>query len=99
MTEYFQKENPQLKATETELAATNKKIAAIKPPTTLVMVEEDKPRETFIMQRGEYLNPGAKVTATTPEILHGMSADLPATVSASPNGWWPRKIRCSAESP
>ena len=77
LTEYFQKENPQLKATETELAATNKKIAAIKPPTTLVMVEEDKPRETFIMQRGEYLNPGAKVTATTPEILHGMSADLP----------------------
>ena len=77
LTEYFQKENPQLKAAETELAATNKKITAIKPPTTLVMVEEDKPRETFIMQRGEYLNPGAKVTATTPEILHGMSADLP----------------------
>ena len=77
LAEYFQKENPQLKATETELAATNKKIAAIKPPTTLVMVEEDKPRETFIMQRGEYLNPGAKVTASTPAILHDMSADLP----------------------
>ena len=77
LTEFFQKENPQLKTVETELAATNKKIAAIKPPTTLVMVEEDKPRETFIMQRGEYLNPGAKVTATTPGVLHGMSNDLP----------------------
>ena len=98
MTEYFQKENPQLKALRRSWPPPIK-IAAIKPPTTLVMVEEDKPRETFIMQRGEYLNPGAKVTATTPEILHGMSADLPRTVSASPNGWWPRKIRCSAESP
>ena len=77
LTEFFQKENPQLKTVETELAATNKKIAAIKPPTTLVMVEEDKPRETFIMQRGEYLNLGAKVTATTPGVLHGMSDDLP----------------------
>ena len=77
LADYFQRENPQLKTTETELAATIKKIATIKPPTTLVMVEQKKPRETYIMTRGEYLNPGAGVTPSIPAILHPMKKNLP----------------------
>jgi hypothetical protein len=36
-----------------------------------------KPRETFILIRGEYDKPGEKVTADTPEVLPPLSADLP----------------------
>ncbi len=77
LADYYLKENPQLKTTETELAATIKKIANIKPPTTLVMVEQKKPRETYIMTRGEYLSPGASVTPSTPPTLHPMKKNLP----------------------
>ena len=38
-------------------------------PTTMVMQEMDKPRDTFILQRGQYDKPGEKVTAGTPEFL------------------------------
>ena len=33
------------------------------------MVEQDEPRETFVMQRGNYLSPGEKVAAATPASL------------------------------
>jgi hypothetical protein len=38
-------------------------------PTTMVMQELDKPRDTFILQRGQYDKPGEKVTAGTPDFL------------------------------
>ncbi|HSG73290.1 MAG TPA: DUF1553 domain-containing protein, partial [Planctomycetaceae bacterium] len=52
-----------------------KQIDAIKPPTTLVMVEMDKPRPTSIMKRGNFLDPGASVAPAVPEALHSLSAD------------------------
>jgi hypothetical protein len=44
-----------------------------------VMVMEDmpKPRETFILTRGQYNKPAAKVEAGTPAVLPPMPADLP----------------------
>jgi hypothetical protein len=36
---------------------------------TMVMDESDKPRETFILRRGDYSQPTEKVTAATPAVL------------------------------
>jgi hypothetical protein len=44
---------------------------------TMVMDESDKPRETFILRRGDYAQPTEKVTAATP-------AMLPAPPSGTP---------------
>ncbi len=48
-------------------------------PTTMVMREMEKPRETFILLRGEYDKPGDKVEANVPEslppLLEGVSPD------------------------
>ncbi|MBL8816423.1 MAG: PSD1 domain-containing protein [Planctomyces sp.] len=46
-------------------------------PTAMVMEELSVPRETRIMLRGNYAQPGDIVTASTPERLPGMPASLP----------------------
>ncbi len=46
-------------------------------PTTMVMQEMEKPRETFMLIRGEYDKKGEKVTAGTPEALPPMPKDAP----------------------
>ena len=43
-------------------------------PTTMVMQEMDKPRDTFILQRGQYDKPGEKVMAGTPDFLPPLPA-------------------------
>lgn len=45
-------------------------------PVTLVM-DEGKPRDTFILRRGVFDQPGEKVTAATPAALPPMPVDLP----------------------
>ena len=40
-----------------------------KIPTTMVMAEREIPRDTFILQRGEYDKPSEKVTANVPSVL------------------------------
>ena len=52
-----------------------------------VMRELAEPRETFVMERGDFLTPGAKVTASTPGALHPFPPGAPETASASPSGW------------
>ena len=47
-------------------------------PTTLVMIEEEKPRTTHMLNRGNYLDPGEEVSAGTPETLHPLDESLPA---------------------
>jgi hypothetical protein len=46
-------------------------------PTALVMEELPAPRKTFILNRGDYSNPGEEVTAATPAILPAMAEGLP----------------------
>lgn len=77
LAKYFLKESPKLKAEEQTIMAIDKQIAAIKPASTLVMVEQDKARETHVMLRGQYLNPGDKINPDTPSILHPMKKSLP----------------------
>ncbi|MFN0067399.1 MAG: PSD1 and planctomycete cytochrome C domain-containing protein [Limisphaerales bacterium] len=47
-------------------------------PTTMVMGEMEKPRDTFVRMRGEYDKLGDKVTAGVPAALPPLPADMPA---------------------
>jgi hypothetical protein len=46
-------------------------------PTTMVMAEQAKPRETFMLKRGQYDQHGEKVAAGTPEWLNAFPANAP----------------------
>ncbi|HUE74106.1 MAG TPA: DUF1553 domain-containing protein [Pirellulaceae bacterium] len=46
-------------------------------PTVMVMQEMPLPRDTFVLSRGRYDQPGEKVTAGTPQILPPLASDLP----------------------
>lgn len=46
-------------------------------PTTMVMAEMKKPRDTFILGRGQYDNPGEKVTPGVPAFLPPLPAGSP----------------------
>jgi hypothetical protein len=46
-------------------------------PTVMIMAEMKKPRETFVLGRGQYDNPKEKVTAGVPAFLPPMAPDLP----------------------
>jgi len=46
-------------------------------PTTLVMAEQDQPRKTFVLQRGQYDKPGAEVQPGVPASLSGWPVDAP----------------------
>jgi hypothetical protein len=58
------------KALNTTITKLNDQISKL-APSTLVMVEIEKPRETFVMNRGSYLDPGEAVEPNTPAVLHG----------------------------
>src|SRR6266478_3050307 len=45
--------------------------------TTMVMAEMSKPRDTFVLGRGQYDNKGEKVTPGVPAFLPPMPEDLP----------------------
>jgi len=62
----------QLKNLRTEREKLEKSI-----PTTMIMAEMKKPRETFVLGRGQYDNRGEKVTPGVPSFLPPMSRDLP----------------------
>jgi hypothetical protein len=46
-------------------------------PTAMVMQEMSKPRETFVLMRGQYDKKGEKVSAATPSFLPAMPKDAP----------------------
>ncbi len=74
-----QSKDKQLTTLNKNLSETDKLIKEIEPVTTLVMVEMEEDRETFIMKRGNFLDPGATVTTDTPEVLHDAPPNTPKT--------------------
>ncbi|MEM7478556.1 MAG: PSD1 and planctomycete cytochrome C domain-containing protein, partial [Planctomycetota bacterium] len=64
----FDKSNLPLKKLRVQIAALNKKLEAVVADSTLVMIEE-KPRDTFVMLRGEYENKAEQVSAGVPELF------------------------------
>ncbi|MEM7394322.1 MAG: DUF1549 and DUF1553 domain-containing protein, partial [Verrucomicrobiota bacterium] len=81
-----------------------KRIKDIKPHSTLIMVEKNKPRDTHVMMRGDYLTPGEQVEFGTPAVLHDwkeaypqnrvglarwlMDKDNPLVARVTVNRWW-----------
>ena len=81
LTEYFLKHDApsnyiqlysRLKELRKELAKLEKSLT-----TTMVMAEISKPRDTFVLGRGEYDMKGEKVTPGVPSFLPPMSRDMP----------------------
>jgi hypothetical protein len=101
---HFKTKYPILKKEELKLLALAKQFNTLKPPTTLVMVERAKPRETHVMRRGSYLFPGDAVASETPTALHPfkmnwprnrlglarwlVDADNPLVARVTVNRWW-----------
>ena len=46
-------------------------------PSTMIMSEMDKPRDTFVLARGDYRNRGEKVSPDTPAVLPPVPRDAP----------------------
>lgn len=70
---------PEAKNTRAEIADINGRIAQLRKqqPTAFVMQELEKPKDTFILMRGEYNQPGEQVTAATPAVLPPLAAGAP----------------------
>jgi mono/diheme cytochrome c family protein len=63
-----------------ELNSLKERLAQLKNqiPSVQVMAEMARPRETFILGRGDYRNPGAKVTPAVPALFPPLPRDAPA---------------------
>ena len=77
--EHFASTQPTLAAAEARIAELTKQRTAIGKamPTTMVMQEMAKPRDAFILKRGEYDKPGEKVTMGVPAALPPLPAGAP----------------------
>jgi hypothetical protein len=73
----FSQSIPEIRQFDAEIQSLTKQIRETEPTTTLVMVERDEPRETHVMIRGNYLDPGERVACGTPAALHAMDPALP----------------------
>jgi hypothetical protein len=55
----------------------DRKVVASMSVTRTAVMRDEAPRETRVMQRGDFLMPGAKVTPGTPAALHAFPKDAP----------------------
>ena len=70
---------PELRRERVELANLEERLATLtEPQSTMVMAVAEKPRETFILNRGDYAQPGEKVDEGTPAALPPLPGDAPA---------------------
>jgi hypothetical protein len=71
---------PEIRRVYVELQSLKTRLAAVKKQivTVQVMQEMARPRDTFILARGDYRNPGEKVTPGVPSLLPPMPRDAPA---------------------
>ncbi len=71
--------NPAEKQLGTDQATLKRGLAQLNReiPSTMVMAEMDKPRETYVLLRGDYRNHGDKVEPNTPAVLPPLPKDAP----------------------
>ncbi|MEQ8785741.1 MAG: DUF1553 domain-containing protein [Pirellulaceae bacterium] len=76
---YFLREDDSYLASSEELSTTRKHLRSLEAsiPTTMVMQEMDPPRETRLLIRGDYRQPGPLVTPDTPACLPPFPAEAP----------------------
>ncbi len=79
--EYFLKEagNPAEKQLAVDYTSLNKGLDKLNDeiPSTMVMAEMDKPRDTYVLKRGDYQLRGDKVEPNTPAVLPPLPKDAP----------------------
>jgi len=70
-----------LRTTHGELVALEQQKADLveRIPTAMVMAEMKNPRDTFVLERGDYRNQGEKVTPGVPAMLPPLPSDAPLT--------------------
>ncbi len=74
----FQLLRPEAKDLRERISELNNSIAEARTKQeSAVVMSERKPKDTFILIRGEYNMPGEKVTAATPGILPSLAKDAP----------------------
>jgi len=71
--------NPSEKQEKQDLATLNRGLDQLNReiPSTMVMAEMEKPRDTFVLKRGDYRNPTDKVLPSTPGVLPPLPAGAP----------------------
>lgn len=74
---HFAKSDPQLSQLTKRREKLLNQIKNQQPLTTLVMVEQEKPRLSRVFNRGNFKDPAEKVSAQTPQVLHQFSPGLP----------------------
>jgi hypothetical protein len=62
--------DPRVGECRREVQRLEKELAGIRPETTLVMTELDRPRVSTVFRRGDYRTPGEPVGPATPAFLH-----------------------------
>ena len=75
---YFSKHAPAMEPTRVDLANARERLSArTDAHSTMVMDTAAKPRETFVLNRGNYADPRDKVEAGTPGVLPPMADGAP----------------------
>jgi hypothetical protein len=79
--QYFLQEagNPAEKQLDVDFVSLNKGLDQLNKeiPSTMVMADMEKPRDTYILKRGDYQLRGDKVEANTPAVLPPLPKDAP----------------------
>lgn len=70
LTDYYHTTDKRISDLKTQQGKLQKQIDAIKPPTTLVMVEMEESRMTNIFKRGNFLEKGVEVNPGVPAVLN-----------------------------
>jgi mono/diheme cytochrome c family protein len=75
----FKPDDPEAKALSERLAKLRQELSDLdkRIPTTMVMEEMPKQRDTFLLVRGQYDKKGDKVTANVPAFLPALAKDAP----------------------
>ena len=69
--------HPEMEEARGALRELEARLEELEPPRSLVMVELEEPRPTFVMKRGNFLDPGPRVLPGVPEVLHPMPEGAP----------------------
>lgn len=80
LADYHRDNDPQFALAKKRLEAAQGERQALENsiPRTMVMRDRDKPRDTFILTRGVYDKPGAKVSPGVPAVLPALPTDAPS---------------------